>query len=926
MEKRTLTAELAKRAHAIFSRAIELDGDQRDAMVREACAGNPDIFNRVSRLLRAAERSTGFLDSPAMAARGEPVAAVPDAVGSYLVVGVLGEGGMATVYEAVQENPHRRVALKVLHRAISHTDTLLRFRLEAQTLARLHHPGIAQIYEAGTAQLGQPVASPFFAMELVPDALSITQYADRHALSLRERLVMFASVCDAVLHGHQNGIIHRDIKPANVLVGSDGLAKVIDFGIARSVGNGGLALTAAMDTRQLIGTLNYMSPEQCADPAGIDVRSDVYSLGVLLYELATGAPPHDLSRCSIPEAVRIIAEVQPASAGTVLPEAAGDLDAIIAMAMEKERARRYSGAGALAADIRRYLSNLPIEARRASLLDHAFKFARRNPPLVAAIGAAVVMLLVGTAVSVRFAYTASQARDAALQRERELAIVTEFQESMLGGLNVEAMGLRLRAAITTGLERGLPTGDSNVDETLAEWHQLADSLNFTTLAVGMLNESVFQRYAESINTQFASQPLLRARLLQQLAMTMNSLGLHQEALPAVSGAFELRRTHLGDGHEDTIQSRHAFGSLLSTLGRYDESLAHLLVAYEQSRRILGADSREALSAGATLGGLYRRMGNLTEAERLWTDTLTRQRRVLGDNDTATLRMLNNIGVLYAVQGKEAEAEAAWRELLDRRLDALGPDHPQYLGSLANLGQLLHDQGRYAEAEPLMRQSLAAERRRHGDRYVATLTTMSMLASLLRNIDQLDEALALQRECFEGRLEVLGPEHTDTILAQALLGTIMHARGDRDEGERLIREATEAQVRLRGETHPNAILSMGALRDLEIDAGRIEEAYALSTRITRLVRGGAIHEPFLIGEHVSIHGDLLFKLGRTQEALAQLHEGFNIIEKSVGAAHPHARAAAARLAACYADAHRHRPDAGFETEHEKWRGIAETPLP
>jgi serine/threonine protein kinase len=408
-----MTADAAKRAHAIFSRAMELDGDQRDAMVQEACGDDPDTLKRVRRLLRAAERSTGFLEAPAMAARAEPAPTLPDAVGNYLVVGVLGEGGMATVYEAVQESPHRRVALKVLHRSISHTDALLRFRLEAQTLARLHHPGIAQIYEAGTAQLGQPVPSPFFAMELIPDALSITRYAETRALTLRDRLTMFASVCDAVLHGHQNGIIHRDLKPANVLVGSDGRPKVIDFGIARTVNAGDLAITNTRDARQLIGTLNYMSPEQCTDPAGIDVRSDVYSLGVLLYELVTGALPHDLSRCSVPQAVRTIAEEHPPPASALRREAAGDLDAIIAMAMHKDRTRRYAGAGALDADIRRSLSNLPIEARRTTALDHARRFARRNPPLVAAIAAAAALLVIGTAVSTRFAYTASVARDAA---------------------------------------------------------------------------------------------------------------------------------------------------------------------------------------------------------------------------------------------------------------------------------------------------------------------------------------------------------------------------------------------------------------------------------------------------------------------------------------------------------------------------------
>ncbi|MBL0921034.1 MAG: tetratricopeptide repeat protein [Phycisphaerales bacterium] len=921
-----MTADAARRAHAIFSRAMELDGDQRDALVREACADDPELLQRVRRLLKAAESSSDFLDAPAMSSRTGPAPAMPDAVGNYLVVRVLGSGGMATVYEAVQENPNRNVAIKVLNRSISHTDALLRFRLEAQTLARLQHPGIAQIYEAGAASLGQSDPSPFLVMELIPDALSITQYAERHGLSLHERLAMFVSVCDAVLHGHQNGIIHRDIKPANVLVGSDGRARVIDFGIARSVGAGESKLTGAKDARQLIGTLNYMSPEQCNDPASIDVRSDVYSLGVLLYELVTGSLPHDLSRASIPQAVRTITEAQPVPAGALRREAAGDLEAIIAMAMEKDRDRRYSGADALAADVRRFLSHQPVEARRPTPLDHVRKLARRNPPLLAAVGAAVATLVIGAGVALRFAYTASVARDAALQRERELEVITEFQESMLRNLNVAEMGARLRASITSSLERQAPADGVDPVEAVAEWNRLAASLNFTTLAVGSLNEGLFRQYTESIDSRFEAQPLLRARLLQQLAGTMSALGLHQEALPNALGAFEIRQARLGEDHEDTLESRHSLGSILSTLGRYNEARSHLVEAYDRSRRHLGPDSWQALTIGATLGGLHRRLGELAAAEQVWTDTLARQRRTLGADHPSTLRMLNNIGILFAVQGRTREAEAAWRELLDRRRATLGPDHPQYLSSLANLGQLLSDQGRYAEAEPLLRQALEAERRQRGDRHVATLTSMAMLASLLRNMDRLDEALAIQTECFLGRLDTLGPDHTDTLLAQSLLGSIKHEMGDRDEGERLVRQAVEAQVRLMGESHPNAILCMAGLRDIEIDAGRLKEAMALSDRVTRLSRAGAIREPFLTGDFLSIQGGLLLRLGRAQDALPDLLDGFQMIEQAVGEAHPLARTAAARLADWHAHALKDGADPALKAAHEKWLRIAGDSIP
>ena len=786
-----MAREAAARAHAIFSRALELDGDQRDAMLREECGDDTDALQRVKRLLKSAEASEGFLETPAIAAQREPTPTAPDAVGTYLVIGVLGVGGMGTVYEAVQQNPNRRVAIKVMNHLMAHTDAQVRFRLEAETLARLRHPGIAQIYEAGTAQLGGDNPSPFIAMELIPNALSITRYAETHGLTLRQRLTMFAQVCDAVLHGHQNGIIHRDIKPANVLVGPDGLAKVIDFGIARSTEAGSPSLTADSDTSRIIGSLNSMSPEQCTDPANIDARSDVYSLGVILYELVTGRLPHDLSRCSIPQAVRIIAEETPPGAESFRAEAKGDLGAIIETATAKDRTRRYSGAGALAADVRRYLDHRPIEARRTGAFEHVRKFTRRNPPLAIAIGAASVLVLVSGVVSTILAYSAAKARDAAMQRERDLEISSQFQEAMLRDLDVMAMGDRLKESITAAIRGTIPAapegGEAAVNAALDDWNTLASRLNFTTLAVESFNVSVLQRYAASINDRLQGQPVLRARLLQQLAGTMNSLGLLAEALPVITQALELRRESLGEDHVDTLQSRHSVGSLLSSLGRYDEAERHLSEAYERSQRRLGPDHATTLNIGTSLGGVYRRTGDLKRAEQIWTDTLARQRRTLGDDDSRTLRTLNNVGVLYAVQGRLAEAEASWRELLGRRRRTLGEDNPEYRGSLGNLGVLLQDHGRFEEAMPLIREALASDRRVHGDEHPSTLVSMSMLGALLRETGDFAGAEALLRECHSGRASLLGPEHHDTLRTQVMLGAIVHARGASPQGEGMVLE-------------------------------------------------------------------------------------------------------------------------------------------
>lgn len=455
----------AARAHAIFTRALSLDPAEREAMVVDACAGDTEVLKRVRRLLSVADRSAGFLDSPALARHEPPL---PDAVGTYLVVGVLGVGGMATVYEAMQESPNRRVAVKVMHHSMTHTDALLRFRLETQTLARLVHPGIARIYEAGTAQLGQSGPTPFFAMELVPDALSITAYARKHTLALEERLNMFAAVCDAVTHGHQNGIIHRDLKPANVLVGADGLAKVIDFGIARSTHADAPALTRTVDAARLIGTLNYMSPEQCDARADIDIRVDVYSLGVILYELISGHLPYDLSNLPLPAAVQRIVHDPPRRPDIPHGHFYRDLCAIVFKSLEKQPSRRYASVASLAADVRRLLNFQAIEARPPGFAHQFRLFAKRHRTFVAAglalsVGV-VILAAVSTGFAVRLLREVHQRQVAEQQviRERDTARWQAYVAQMSGALSAlkadEYQQLRAWLAAVTYQTRGWEWG------------------------------------------------------------------------------------------------------------------------------------------------------------------------------------------------------------------------------------------------------------------------------------------------------------------------------------------------------------------------------------------------------------------------------------------------------------------------------------
>lgn len=463
-----MDADDARRAHAILTAALDAPHEERQAIVSRVCAGDAKLEAMVKRLLAASDLSAGFLETPAWLPRVDGGPVVPDAVGNYLVVRVLGTGGMATVYEAVQENPHRRVAVKVVSQAMTHSDALLRFRFETQTLAHLSHPGIAKIYEAGTASLGGLGPTPFFAMELVPDALGITEYARKHDLDLRKRLSMFVEVCDAVTHGHQNGIIHRDLKPANILVGSDGQTKVIDFGIARSILADSPSLTRTIDAAKLIGTLNYMSPEQCEARADIDIRVDVYSLGVILYELISGHLPYDLSNLPIPAAAQRIVNDPPRRPDLPKAHPYGDLWAIVSKALEKQPSRRYASVAGLAADVNRLLAFKAIEARPPGLAHQFRLFARRHRTFVAAglsLSAGIIILAaVSTGFALRLLREAHQ-RQAAEQlviQERDAARWQAYVAQVSGALSAmktdEFEQMRARLAAVKYLRRGWEWG------------------------------------------------------------------------------------------------------------------------------------------------------------------------------------------------------------------------------------------------------------------------------------------------------------------------------------------------------------------------------------------------------------------------------------------------------------------------------------
>jgi serine/threonine protein kinase len=835
------------RVKEIFLGALDVRAGERGAFLDAACAGDAGLRREVEALLEH-ESAGSFLTPPQSGvslgafapAGGEPGGmAAGERIDRYTIVERLGEGGFGVVYLAEQTEPvRRRVALKVIKPGMDSRAVIARFEAERQALAVMEHPNVARVLDAGTTERGLP----YFVMEHVAGE-PITAYCDRHTLGIRSRLELFIDVCEAVQHAHMKGIIHRDLKPGNVLVaeGDRGpVVKVIDFGIAKALSPTSAAGTLFTEQGQLIGTPEYMSPEQAGMGAvDIDTRTDVYSLGVVLYELLTGALPFDaetLRSAGFDEVRRIIREVEPPRPSTRLTRAgdgaaeaarrrqAGreelarelrrELEWIPLKAMRKAREARYLTPSDLADDLGNYLAGRPLAAGPESAAYRVRKLVRRHRPAVVA-SAAMAVLLLGGIAGTTFGLVRAEARradavaalDRAEEAERreakraeELEQVAQFQAAQLMGIDPQEMGERLREAILAECRRELAARGMEGEDAERAAQELAGGLapvNFTNVALGSLRANIFDRTLAAIDEQFADQPEVMAGLLQTLANTMGGLGLVAEAEAPLTEALEIRRRVLGDGDPETLWSLYSMGMLLRNQGKFAEAERHLREAVAGLRRVLGDEHLDTLRGINALGVTLYYQGKHAEAEATAREAMEGFRRVQGDAHPDTLMAIGNVSTFLQAQGKPAEAETYAREVLEICRRELGSEHPHTVISVNNLGMLLASQGKLVEAEPLLRESLAASRRMLGDAHPETLTTVGNLGWMLRELDRLEEAEPFFREVLDGRRRVLGEEHPETIMSRRDLGVLLRRLGRMGEAEVELLRGHEAAAALLG---------------------------------------------------------------------------------------------------------------------------------
>jgi tetratricopeptide (TPR) repeat protein len=622
----------------------------------------------------------------------------PARFGKYRVLGVLGEGGMGTVFDAEQEQPHRRVALKTLRPELAAASVLWRFAREAEALGRLQHPGIAQIYEAGTVD-GPTGPQPYFAMELVTGR-SLTAHAAALA-SDRERVELAAAVCDAVHYAHQRGVIHRDLKPANILVDGAGQPKVLDFGVARLT-DADVQGTAATVAGEVIGTLQYMSPEQLTgDPLDIDVRCDVYALGVILYEMLAGRRPYELVGRQMVEAVHLVLTQEPVSLGTLERRLRGDLETIVAKALEKEPARRYQSAAGLAADLRRHLGHEPITARPATVAYQLRKFARRNRALVGGAGLAAAALAAGTVVST---WQALRARTAERSAEARRA------EAVAARAQAEARRTEAVAAGTLAERRRVEADARRLDAERAR----ADAERARAEAEGA-------RAAAVVSATRARQESDKAGAVN--AFLQDMLG---SADPAVArgrtltvrevvddAARRLRGGSLGGQPEVEAAARMTLGTSYLQLGAVDSARAQFEAAHALRRRVHGPGHTDVGVAAASIGQALQEQGDYPAATRRYEEALAIARRTRAPDDDETVRALRFVGYARYTQGRNAEAEALYRDAVARARRRHREPHAVTVNALKGLGEILTFGDRARDAEPVWREALAMARAVHG---------------------------------------------------------------------------------------------------------------------------------------------------------------------------------------------------------------------
>ena len=856
-----MTNDPHERVATLFNRARKLPAGERAAFLAAECGDDAELRAELDSLLE--HDLTGAVEAAEAAVAsgvrelGLDMAPVqlPEAIGGYRILRQLGAGGMGLVYEAEQSRPQRKVALKVIRPGLASAGLMRRFEHEAEVLGWLDHPGIARIFEAGTADVGTG-PQPFFAMELVQGE-PIHRHAEQAGLDVAQRLELVARVAEAVHHAHQKGVVHRDLKPANVLVDATGQPKVLDFGVAR-VTDADLRTTTLMTRAgELVGTLPYMSPEQVGgDPSAVDARSDVYGLGVIAYELLSGQLPRDVSTLSLPEAVRRITEEDATTLSSIDRRFRGDVDVIVSKALATEKERRYGSAEELAQDIRRHLADEPIHARPPSGAYNLAKFARRNRALVAGVALAFAALLIGAVVSTA-QYLDARAGWNAERAQRELA-----EENALAADQVSEFLVDL-FQVPGGRQVG-PDGDWGASITARE---------------------LLDRGAANIASGLAEQPRTRARLMRTMGRVYGNLGLFDDARPLLEEALALARD--GGDPELIAASLFRLASLEREAGNYGPAEAGMREALELLSAADLGDTQLYADAVGGLAGVQVLRGELDEGERSARRALALTAALHGEDSAEASFPLATLTYVHNERDEWDAARASAERVLELRRAHLSPGHPDVVDAMTLLGMIHFEQGDAAAALASAREVYAIQVERLDENHPGRIDAMHALAIALEDYGEPLEAEALLVEVVERTAELYGegnPRHADSLHA---LGGLQNTLATYAESEANLRAALAIRERTLGPDHLHVASTLNVLGTmLTLGPRRAEEAIPLIERALEIAEaqlGGP--ERATVATYMGTLANAQGYAGRYQDAYETHDRLLELYRELRGPAHP-----------------------------------------
>ena len=927
------------RAKTLFLEALERPAEERAAWLEGACAGDDSLRARVEALLAAEAAAEGVLGPSAevpglgrsglaaAAGRGAaPEVGPGDRLGPYLLEEELGRGGFGVVFRASQSEPVRRqVAVKVVRAGMDSDAALARFELERQALALMEHPNIARVFDAGET----PAGRPFVVMELV-DGPPVTVHCA--GLGLDARLRLFVAVCRAVEHAHQRGVLHRDIKPSNVLVATvDGEAvpKVIDFGIAKATDADLTDSTLVTREGVLLGTPGCMSPEQARGETDIDTRSDVYSLGVLLYELLAGALPFEADGGGLHEFVRKVCEDDPprptvrrrqvlaeaqryaadARSRAVTEALPAELDWVVLRCLEKPRERRYGTAHELAEDLERFLADEPVLAAPPGTAYRLRKFVARHRA-ASVVGVALVLALVGGTIgtslgmlraerlNVELGEALGEAEDANAKLDVALEEQRRTNEELAeSNRALDASNRRLDA---TNQELDAALAESRRQTVIAE--EVADFLTVDLLGaarptggaasgpampVGTLVDLAAAELDTSVleGGRFADEPLIEAALRRTLGLTDQTLGRFAEAERHMARCVELNRAALGPDALPTLEAESWLGDIRYRLGRYVESAENQARAHAALRRTEGPGHADTLAAAARLANALRAAGRSDESFALLQESLPEARRSLGDRAPVTTDLLSAFAVAHTDRGRFEEAEALFREVLEAQTEVMGAENPVTLNARMNLATVLRALHRYDESLRLYIETVEIQKRVEGPDHPNVLSTLFNLADCLRSMGRFEDGLQIATTATTASARLLGEGHPRTLQWWRLQGGLQQQLGRLDEAERIQREVLRATEQAQGPDHPQTLATVTELALLLHKAGQVGEAGELLARVAETRERTLGPDDMRTLDARLVLGSLHRSAGRLTEAGALFESVRAGADRTLGEGHP-----------------------------------------